>query len=92
MQGILEEGEAVIGEAEGDDVLDAAMIAAAQKVEHYEIASYGTLCTWGEMLRFDEAVRLLKQNLSEEKNADETLTRIAEGAVNREAMAHGSQA
>jgi ferritin-like metal-binding protein YciE len=87
MEGILDEGKDLLKEKAEPDVLDAMLIAAAQKTEHYEIAAYGTLCTWAEMLGHDEAARLLKQNLSEEKETDEKLTQIAESLVNQEAMA-----
>jgi ferritin-like metal-binding protein YciE len=80
MQGLVEEGEDVIKEEQGD----AALICAAQKVEHYEIASYGSLRTWAEMLGEDEAVDLLQETLDEEKETDERLTEIAEDAANPE--------
>jgi ferritin-like metal-binding protein YciE len=67
-------------------VLDAAVIAGAQKVEHYEIASYGTLAYFAELLGADKAKGLLGQTLEEEKAADETLTEIAQSKVNREAL------
>jgi ferritin-like metal-binding protein YciE len=67
------------------EVLDAALIAAAQKVEHYEIASYGTIRTYAEMLGEDEAVQLLQQTLDEEIETDEKLTELAESAINVEA-------
>jgi ferritin-like metal-binding protein YciE len=76
--GIIEEGEEIMGEAVEPEVLDAMLIAGAQKVEHYEIATYGTLCTWGEQLGFEEAVDLLKENLREEKETDEKLTELAQ--------------
>src|SRR2546429_51394 len=76
MQGLIEEGEELISEEEGD----AALICAAQKVEHYEIASYGSLEAWGRLMGEDEAVELLGETLSEEKAADERLTGIAEAA------------
>ncbi len=85
MAGLIEEGQEVMEMDAPEGVLDAMLIAAAQKVEHYEIASYGTLCTWGEQLGLDQAVRLLKQNLSEEKKTDEKLTQVAEQHINVEA-------
>jgi ferritin-like metal-binding protein YciE len=85
MQGILEEGKEVMGEDAEDDVMDAALIGAAQKVEHYEIATYGTLCTYAELLGLEEAKRLLGQNLEEEKNTDQKLTDLAEAVINLEA-------
>ena len=86
MEGIIEEGKEVMQEAE-EDVVDAVLIAAAQKVEHYEIASYGTVCTWAEELDCDKkVVDLLKQTLSEEKETDERLTKIAKSRANERAM------
>jgi len=77
MAGILEEGEELLKEDTGDGVLDAALIGAAQKVEHYEIAAYGTLVAFARQLGDDRAVELLEQSLEEERSADETLTDIA---------------
>ena len=85
MQGIIEEGKEVMEEDAEDDVMDAALIGAAQKVEHYEIATYGTLCTYAELLGLKEAKRLLGQNLEEEKIADQKLTALAESVINLEA-------
>lgn len=85
MQGIIEEGKEVMEEDAEDDVMDAALIGAAQKVEHYEIATYGTLCTYAEMLGLKEAKRLLGQNLEEEKMTDQKLTALAESVINLEA-------
>lgn len=76
MEGLIEEGSTVILEMEGN-VRDAALIASAQKVEHYEIASYGTLATFAEVLDMGDAKDLLGQTLDEEKEADEKLTQIA---------------
>lgn len=87
MEGLIEEGSAILQEEEESDVRDAALIAAAQKVEHYEIASYGTLCTYAEMLGLAEAKELLGQTLTEEKETDEKLTTLAESEVNTAAMA-----
>jgi ferritin-like metal-binding protein YciE len=78
MEGLIEEGSHVLEEEAEDDVKDAMIIAAAQKVEHYEIATYGTLCTWAEMLGHTDALALLKENLAQEKAADEKLTKLAE--------------
>ena len=66
-------------------VMDAALIAAAQKVEHYEIASYGCVCTYAEMLGYDQVHDLLGQNLEEEETTDEKLTALAESVINVEA-------
>jgi ferritin-like metal-binding protein YciE len=76
MKGLLEEGEEVMKDLEGS-TLDAALIASAQKVEHYEIAAYGTLATFAEVLEMQEAKDLLGQTLEEEKETDEKLTGIA---------------
>jgi ferritin-like metal-binding protein YciE len=86
MKGLVAEGEEILKEQKGSSALDAALIAAAQKVEHYEIASYGTLATWAEQMGHDEAVELLKETLDEEKNADEKLTSIAESIANQRAQ------
>lgn len=85
MQGLLEEGEEMLQEHKGSPEVDAALIAAAQKVEHYEIAAYGTLCTWAQQMGHDEALELLKQNLDEEETTDEKLTEIAESLANQRA-------
>jgi len=85
MQGILEEGKEVMEEDAEDDVMDAALIGAAQKVEHYEIATYGTLCTYADLLGLKEAKRLLGQTLEEEKKTDQLLTELAESVINLEA-------
>jgi len=78
MQGLVEEGEELIEEEEGD----AALIAAAQKVEHYEIASYGSLLSWAKLLEEQRAAQLLQQTLNEEKITDKNLTQIAESTAN----------
>jgi len=83
MQGLIEEGAQAMEEMEGV-VLDAALIASAQKVEHYEIATYGTLATFAEVLAMEDAKELLGQTLEEEKEADEKLTQIA-GQINASA-------
>jgi ferritin-like metal-binding protein YciE len=85
IKGILEEGEEDIKDAKDPDVLDAGMIADAQAVEHYEIARYGTLIAWARQLGINDAVGLLQQTLDQEYNADQTLTRLAEGSLNRQA-------
>ena len=93
MQGIIEEGKEILekkSEAEGS-VLDAALIASAQKVEHYEIASYGCLVTYAQLLGLSEAERLLKQNLAEEEAADKKLNQLAEGGINNAAAAAGAE-
>jgi ferritin-like metal-binding protein YciE len=77
MQGIIEESEEMMKEQKNSTALDATLISAAQKAEHYEIASYGTLAAWAEQMGHDEAFRLLKETLSEEKAADEKLSELA---------------
>jgi ferritin-like metal-binding protein YciE len=78
MKGLIEEGEEVMGEDGEESLMDAAIIGAAQRVEHYEIAAYGTVRTFAEKLGNDKAVELLQQTLDEEKEADEKLTQISE--------------
>jgi len=86
MEGLIKEAEELIEETEeGTEVRDAALIAAAQKVEHYEIASYGTLRTLSATLGLKDAERLLQQTLDEEKETDQLLSQIAEGYVNEAA-------
>ena len=82
---ILEEADDVIGDVDDKDVLDAAMIAAAQAVEHYEITRYGSLIAWARQLGRNNCAALLEQNLNEEKAADQKLTTLAETRVNRRA-------
>jgi ferritin-like metal-binding protein YciE len=77
MEGLLSEGEELVKEEEPGPALDAALIASAQKVEHYEIAAYGTLATYAKLLENDEALSLLTETLDEEKVTDEKLTAIA---------------
>jgi ferritin-like metal-binding protein YciE len=86
MEGLLAEGEELIKEKADKDVLDAGLIAAAQKVEHYEISGYGTARAYAQMLGAVDAVRILKQTEDEEGQADKTLTRLAEQGINAEAM------
>ncbi len=85
MKGLLEEGAEIMGEEMEPHVMDAALIAAAQKVEHYEFASYGTVRSWAELLGKDCACDLLQQTLDEEKETDEKLTELAESTINVEA-------
>ncbi len=85
MFGILEEGKEHLEEDAEPSVLDAVMIADAQKAEHYEIASYGTVIAWAEQLGHNEIVRLLEQTLEEEKETDVKLTELAETLANEEA-------
>ncbi len=84
--GIIAEGQEIIEEVDEDAVRDAGLVAAGQAAEHYEIARYGTLIAWAELLGLDDAVGLLTETLEEEKKADELLTGLAEGGVNEAAM------
>jgi ferritin-like metal-binding protein YciE len=86
INGILDEGKEIMTEFKGSPALDAGLLAAAQAVEHYEIARYGTLKTWAEELDLDQAVELLDETLQEEKKTDATLTELAKAAVNQEAQ------
>jgi ferritin-like metal-binding protein YciE len=81
MAGLLEEARQVLDENAASSVMDVALIAAAQKVEHYEIAAYGTACTYAEMLGYDQVHELLGQNLDEEETTDQKLTALAETAI-----------
>lgn len=85
IDGIIEEANEVAGEVEKKPVLDAALIAAAQAVEHYEITRYGTLIAWAKQLGRNEVATLLNQTLDEEKATDKKLTAMAEAQVNRKA-------
>ncbi len=87
IMGIIEEGREVMKEFKGAPALDAGLLAAAQAVEHYEIARYGTLKTWAKELGLNEAVKLLDATLAEEKKTDETLTKLAQSEVNQHAQA-----
>ncbi len=86
MEGLIEEGSELMKENIDPDVLDAGLIAAAQKVEHYEIASYGTARTWAERMGHNGAARLLQETLEEESMANEKLTQIAESHINIQAQ------
>jgi ferritin-like metal-binding protein YciE len=87
IMGIIKEGQEVMKEFKGAPALDAGLLAAAQAVEHYEIARYGTLKTWAAELGLNQTVKLLETTLGEEKKTDETLTTLAENEVNRHAQA-----
>lgn len=88
MRGLISEGQKMI-DAKGDpDVRDAALIAAAQRVEHYEIAGYGSVRTFAERLGMNDVARTLQQTLSEEGETDKKLTQIAESGINQQATAH----
>ena len=82
IDGIIEEADEIIGEVDDKKVLDAALIAAAQAVEHYEITRYGTLIAWAKQLGRPDCASVLQENLEEEKAADSKLTSLAEGNIN----------
>jgi ferritin-like metal-binding protein YciE len=88
MQGVLDEGEEMLGFDAPPEVRDAAIISACQRVEHYEIAAYGSVLTYAEQMGHDRAAAVLQQTLDEEKEADEKFTDIAESRVNVEATRH----
>jgi len=85
IDGIIKEAEDTAGEVDDTDVLDAALAAAAQAVEHYEISRYGTLVTWARELGRDDCASVLEETLAEEKATDQKLTRLAESRINRKA-------
>lgn len=85
MEGIIEEGEETLKEGLDPSALDAALVASAQRVEHYEVAGYGTLRTFARMLGNDDAAELLDQTLQEEKQTDRLLTMLAENHINQQA-------
>jgi ferritin-like metal-binding protein YciE len=85
IDGIIKEANEVAGEVDDKAVLDAALIAAAQAVEHYEMTRYGTLIAWAKQLGHNDVVSLLNQTLDEERATDKKLTAVAEGQVNRKA-------
>lgn len=85
-QGLIEEAEEIMGEGLSPEVLDVALIMAAQKVEHYEIASYGSLRTLAETCGMTDIAKLLDETLSEEKATDDKLTQLAEGEINQRAF------
>jgi ferritin-like metal-binding protein YciE len=93
MQGLIEEAEGLLDEEQVDpDVLDAGIIADAQRVEHYEIAAYGTACEFARSMKHERVVSLLQETLDEEKEADRLLTSLAEGGINALAMRDGLEA
>jgi len=87
IMGIIAEGQEVVKEFKGKPALDAGLLAAAQAVEHYEIARYGTLKTWATELGLTRSAKLLETTLGEEKKTDQTLTQLAESGVNQHAEA-----
>ena len=86
MEGLIEEGKEIIEEDLDEDATDAGLIGAAQKVEHYEIAAYGTARTHASLLGYNKVAKLLQQTLDEEGNADKKLTALAESVINVEAL------
>jgi ferritin-like metal-binding protein YciE len=84
MEGLIEEGKEMMGEDMDEETMDAALIAIAQKVEHYEIASYGTVRTWAQQVGDEQLAKVLQQTLDEEGKTDKLLTQLAE-SVNVEA-------
>jgi len=85
--GIIDEGKSIMEEFKGTQALDAGLVSAAQAVEHYEIARYGTLATWAKQMGHDEALKLLLETLKEEEATDQKLTELAKTAVNLKAAA-----
>lgn len=85
IEGILDEGKEIMSETDDADARDAGMIAAAQAVEHYEIARYGTMIAWAGSLGMKDVAKLLKENLDQEYEADRKLSKLAETGLNREA-------
>ena len=87
IDGIIKEANEIIGEVEDQEVCDAAMLASAQAVEHYEITRYGTLIAWAKQLGRNDCANVLHKNLEEEKATDDKLTKLAEAKINRKAAA-----
>ena len=92
MKGLVEEGSEILKEEGEDSVLDAGIIVAAQKVEHYEIASYGSVRTFANLLGKDEEAKVLQSTLDEEAETNEILNQLAEGIVNQEALSETQMA
>src|SRR4028118_902026 len=90
MQGLIQEGQQLIQQGGAPEVLDAAIIGAAQAIEHHEIAAYGTARTMAQQLGMQEAAQLLEQTLEEEKQTDALLTQLAEGNINQRAQEAGA--
>ncbi len=91
LEGIIDEGELMASEFKNNSALDAALIEAGQKTEHYEITAYGTLCSWAQELGRPEVASMLKETLQEEKETDQKLTRLAESFRNPEATRHDTE-
>jgi ferritin-like metal-binding protein YciE len=87
IEGIIEEGDEIMKEFRGALALDAGLVSAAQSVEHYEIARYGTLKRWAEQLGLNEAIGLLNETLEQEKDTDQALTQLADAMINEQAQA-----
>jgi len=83
MEGLLNEADEIMNEFEGSEALDAALVAAAQKVEHYEIATYGSLATYAKLMQHDDVAAIFAEILEQEKNADEKLTQVAMSKANK---------
>jgi ferritin-like metal-binding protein YciE len=90
IDGIIEEGSEILEEYKGAPAIDAGLVAAAQAVEHYEIARYGTLIAWAKQLDMNDAVKLLQATLDEESATDEALTALGEGGANERAIAEAA--
>jgi ferritin-like metal-binding protein YciE len=91
MEGLIEEGKEILEEDGASEVIDAALISAAQRVEHYEIAAYGCLRTYAQLLGMNDADKLLQQTLEEEEATDQALTALGEGGINQAAVAAGAE-
>ena len=91
--GIIDEGKSILAEDFDESTMDACLIAAGQRAEHYEMAAYGTLIAWAQAMGHEEAADLLQETLNEEKAADEKLSALAEGGINQDAAdaAHGEE-
>ncbi|HEV3060474.1 MAG TPA: ferritin-like domain-containing protein [Vicinamibacterales bacterium] len=85
IEGIIDEGQSAMGEGFDEATMDACLIAAGQRAEHYEMAAYGTLVAWATAMGHTDAADLLQETLDEEKAADQKLTSLAEGGINQEA-------
>jgi ferritin-like metal-binding protein YciE len=92
MEGLIKEGAEILKEKGEDAVIDAGLIGAAQKVEHYEIAAYGAAIAHAKLLGLDDIAETLHESLVEEKETDETLSALAEGSINEAALAAGAEA
>lgn len=91
MEGLIEEGKEILEEEGAPEVIDAALISAAQRVEHYEIAAYGCLRTYAQLLGYTDAERLIQETLREEEATDAALTALGEGGINQAAVNAGAE-